>query len=532
MGRKKKVAKKDKAVFRLVNNPSAGGSNRVLVPVNDTAYRQYDEIYQENFEDEENEGLPLPEDCDEDFIDDEAFEGEFDGDKESEGDEEGKEKERKRIGKGKGKEKEVEDLKSRGLSFNYDAHDYEFGHLGIGMGDGYDYSKHMKPAGTGDVYIPAPKPRAYKKPLGGRNDTVSFLKEDKDEKASMTQGDTKPLHLQNSKPYLDKDILRYLEEEEEVTDSEFEGFDGELEDDFVALCEGGEDAEFGEFSGIPRRTGLDPNFVPDPEDLYDDEDEDFDDDGPPDLEAYEDEHNRTVDPVMMSERQQDLEEQFQHVLEMYDEEEIGELDPEDPRLQGKKEIDQFQNVLEEHIETTGRQIRFGLGALDEEENDQEKEQLASRLRSLNLPKETVKMALQGSGIGQQWDCQSITSLYSNTENHPTLIDEPKQIKLSSKTGIPLGYLGQHAAKRKVEEESDEEDSDDEYDDDDRVNLGEKRPKKENADDKRMRKQVAKKAKQEARMRKKETKQEFSREKTRQMSAQAKNSLGQHAQIRM
>ena len=541
MGRKKKVAKKDKAVFRLVHrsqhDPTAGGegTSRVLVPMNENAYRQYDEIYQQKLEEEEeNDGLPPPQDCDEDFLDDEVFEGE-------EGEEilreldEGK-------GKGKGKEKEddVKKPSGEGVSYDYNKNDYEFAHLGIG-GDGYDYSKYMKPAGTGDVFIPVENAKSYRKPKASKDD-LFFLKEDKpqlpsDAFASVMQGDTKLLHLQNfdSKPFLDKDILHFLEEED-VSDSEFDGFDGELEDDFITLAEGGEDAEFGEF-GTGRKGGLDPNFVPHPDDMYS-EDENFDDDeGPPELEDYEDEEDKTVDPVMMSERQKDLEEQFQNVLEMYDEEEIGELDPEDPRLHGKKEIDdpRFEGVLDEHIESTGRQLRFGLDALDEDEDEASKQQLAARLKALNLPRETVQMALESGGVGQQWDCQSITSLYSNTENHPTMIDEPKQIKLSSKTGIPLGYLGQHAAKRKpsrlVEEEEYDDDSEEE-EDEEVVNLGEKRPKKESAEDKRARKQAAKKAKQEARIRKKETRQEFSREKTRQMSAQAKNSLNQQSQIRM
>eukprot|EP00456_Euglypha_rotunda_P051723 TRINITY_DN4174_c0_g1_i5.p1 TRINITY_DN4174_c0_g1~~TRINITY_DN4174_c0_g1_i5.p1 ORF type:complete len:101 (+),score=30.79 TRINITY_DN4174_c0_g1_i5:349-651(+) len=75
-------------------------------------------------------------------------------------------------------------------------------------------------------------------------------------------------------------------------------------------------------------------------------------------------------------------------------------------------------------------------------------------------------------IKEQWDCESILSKCSNLENHPTLIMEPrrptpeKTIKLSKKTGIPLGVLPDKAKKEK-EEESDEEEP---------QNLGEARPK--------------------------------------------------------
>ena len=45
--------------------------------------------------------------------------------------------------------------------------------------------------------------------------------------------------------------------------------------------------------------------------------------------------------------------------------------------------------------------------------------------------------------------------YSNLYNHPTVLDAPKKkIKLSSKTGAPVGFVGKNRIKE--EEESDEE----------------------------------------------------------------------------
>jgi len=45
-------------------------------------------------------------------------------------------------------------------------------------------------------------------------------------------------------------------------------------------------------------------------------------------------------------------------------------------------------------------------------------------------------------LEEKWDCQSILSAYSNTQNHPKLIVEKAkvQIKISNKTGLPLGVL--------------------------------------------------------------------------------------------
>lgn len=55
--------------------------------------------------------------------------------------------------------------------------------------------------------------------------------------------------------------------------------------------------------------------------------------------------------------------------------------------------------------------------------------------------ETVTVVLEEAK--EKWDCESICSTYSNVYNHPQLIKyqpKPKQIRLSSKTGIPLNVL--------------------------------------------------------------------------------------------
>merc|ERR1712137_721452 len=110
------------------------------------------------------------------------------------------------------------------------------------------------------------------------------------------------------------------------------------------------------------------------------------------------------------------------------------------------------------------------------------------------------------GQEEQWDCESILSTYSNLYNHPTVLDAPKKtIKLSSKTGAPVGFVGKNRIKE--EEESDEEGD---YDTVSTVstNLGERRPTKETKEEKRARKQAVKEARRNRRKEKKETKTEF------------------------
>ena len=119
-----------------------------------------------------------------------------------------------------------------------------------------------------------------------------------------------------------------------------------------------------------------------------------------------------------------------------------------------------------------------------------------------------------------WDCESILSTYSNLDNNPVTIeskrrrtkkkskqispeetlpeDEPVQIQLSSKTGLPLGVLSSRY---------DEQDEDDE----DTMlsrNRGEARQKNETKEEKKARKLAVKKEREIARIQKKLMKDAF------------------------
>jgi len=125
-----------------------------------------------------------------------------------------------------------------------------------------------------------------------------------------------------------------------------------------------------------------------------------------------------------------------------------------------------------------------------------------------------------------WDCESILSTYSNLDNNPAMIgrkitgsrrrrkkgnkgganldledddtiaeEQPVQILLSKKTGLPLGVLPERAIKG----------NDNDYFEQDTflsVNRGEARKKNENKEDKKIRKQAVKDDRQIARIQKK------------------------------
>ena len=507
MGKKKKrfIPKDQRARFKLVHrsqhDPLTGSEapQHVLVPMNANAERELEQIYEDENERAAARGSQLPM-----SLEDEKEEEEGEG-APVEGDDE--------FGEFRIKKEDV-------LENTYNPKDYEFGHEGIG-GDGYDYSKHMRNIGEGDgFFIPAPEGfMAYRKSKYNK-ESVKFEDMSKLPASSFPsqyEEEVGLLHLEayDSRPHLDKDMLQVLGEEPVSGEDEDISYGG-LDDDFIMKANA-------------RGEGDDDDYDRGQRDFYG-EDDDFDDDfddGPPELEEYDETAASASTSAKMTQNQQDLEDQFQNVLEMYDDDEIGELTHDDPRILGTRDVGDFENILNEYRQEKAREKQD----LKELQMDEDDLMLAQRLGSLSLPDKTIELAVKRNYKEQRWDCESITSLYSNTENHPVVIDDSKKIKLSSKTGIPLGVLKQHHQKHHPNTpESDEDDEEDE--DEERANLGAKRPKKETREEKRLRKQAVKASKQEARLRKKEVKEEYSKEKTVQLSAQSKNPLNEKSQIRM
>ena len=144
------------------------------------------------------------------------------------------------------------------------------------------------------------------------------------------------------------------------------------------------------------------------------------------------------------------------------------------------------------------------------------------------------------------DCESVVSTYSNLDNHPRLLGAtrrdgrttklPRQssemptapfIKLSKKTGLPIGALGRYDDDDDDDDTDSEENEDgeenyeeggDEYGEADvpRANLGVKRAKKETAQEKRARKKAVKAERRARRQQKKMMKTVFKKEEKRQL----------------
>ena len=119
---------------------------------------------------------------------------------------------------------------------------------------------------------------------------------------------------------------------------------------------------------------------------------------------------------------------------------------------------------------------------------------------------------------EKWDVESITSTYSNLDNHPTVLKDPSlkkwkggkrepTIKISNKTGMPI-----------VMEEAGEEEKSEEEEECEAVNLGVARPKKETKAERKARKQAVKEARRARRQDKKGLKNVYKEEEVRQLKA--------------
>ncbi len=268
-------------------------------------------------------------------------------------------------------------------------------------------------------------------------------------------------------------------------------------------------------------------------------------------------------------------EAFEKLLEKYDEDEIGDLEGHtDDDIHGQLEINQISHLINEFIYNNNN-INADDILSDDEEYDGVKrpkvedlliserfKQLEAELAKEGLRVLTPEEALrrrqekEGNNITQnelaelilkrlefqeqkraqnqgkedeeeeyeyikrkpreKWDCQTIVSTYSNLENHPTLIQEPRRIKLSKKSGMPLGVL----EPQKTEEEQLHEELEDHDPENIKVNLGEGRAKTETKEEKLLRKKVMQEYKKQKRQLKKSVKEAFKEEEKKQSKLNA------------
>ncbi|XP_048210180.1 protein LTV1 homolog [Perognathus longimembris pacificus] len=199
-------------------------------------------------------------------------------------------------------------------------------------------------------------------------------------------------------------------------------------------------------------------------------------------------------------------ERFEKFYEQYDDVEIGALD--NAELEGSIQVNsnRLQEVLNDYFKEKAENC-VKLNTLEPCE-DQD--------LPLNEPQESEEEELITvilEEAKEKWDCESICSTYSNLYNHPQLIKyqpKPKQIHLSSKTGIPLNVLPKKGLTAKQVERMQMINGSDLP----KVSA-QPRPKNESKEDKKARKQAIKEERKERRVEKKANQLAFKLEKRRQ-----------------
>lgn len=199
-------------------------------------------------------------------------------------------------------------------------------------------------------------------------------------------------------------------------------------------------------------------------------------------------------------------ERFEKFYEQYDDDEIGALD--NAELEGSIQVD--SNRLEEVLNDYYKEKAENCVKLNTLEPLEDQDMPVSELDG-SEEEEIVTVVLEE--VKEKWDCESICSTYSNLYNHPQLIKyqpKPRQIRISSKTGIPLdvlpkkGFTAKQAERMQMINDSDLP----------KVST-QPRSKTESKDDKRARKQAIKEERRERRVEKKANKLAFKLEKRRQ-----------------
>ncbi|XP_069786785.1 protein LTV1 homolog isoform X2 [Narcine bancroftii] len=312
-------------------------------------------------------------------------------------------------------------------------------------------------------------------------------------------------------PELDPDIVAALDD-----DFDFDNADNVLEDDFVLKA-------VGRGSELVSGTGSDGED--NEEDWEDTDGEDYDSSSalsdengsltgsggskPREFLFAEEEtrsrftnYSMTSSVMRRNEQLTLLDDRFEKLYEEYDDDEIGALDHHE--LEGCIQADSERLV---EVITDYHNQKF--------KDCQKPDDLGPRAEVLILVEDAEEEmeTLVTEEVTEQWDCESILSTYSNLYNHPKLITDPPKsstIKVSSKTGIPLGVLSRPGLTSKQLERLE------------MINLSDlprastqTRQRGESKEQKRLRKQAIKMERKDRRMEKKCNQAAFKAEKVRQ-----------------
>lgn len=344
----------------------------------------------------------------------------------------------------------------------------------------------------------------------------------------------------------DPDIVRLLDEDTEIN---LEDEDNQLEDDFFVKA----NSDTLPVAAAPTRIINQSIEEEDEEDDYDSSDDQFDNEENQSLKEFETKsrfssYSMTSSVIRRNEKLKYLDEHFEKIYSQYDSDQIGALDLEE--IDGYRNtndsvlesaLQEFDKLVEKKpyvTEPKTKKKNLKLGVLTEENESETETQSDDDDSSTEKATddddddeeegdeyETVRFTRKKER-DDRLDCESVVSTYSNIYNRPTVISERLQpanqsIKLSKKTGLPLGVLPDKLKSKKELDRLDHKIT--------RI-LPEVGPRKpdETKEEKKARKQEVKEHRRQRRVEKKINKLAFKQESAHQLTQLANNKGTEHS----
>ncbi|XP_030051376.1 protein LTV1 homolog [Microcaecilia unicolor] len=410
--------------------------------------------------------------------------------------------------------------------------------FGVFFDDDYDYLQHLKEALGPSELVPATAPHQQSPSVDAEEEIVQILAPSINLPSSVFASEfeenvgllNKAAPVRGPRLDLDPDIVAALDD-----DFNYEDPDNLLEDDFIVKATGSAE------EGLSWRDRADSDN--EWEDVNDGEEEgdgsskgeDYDSEGPLSDEEGESvfrradgsvkeflflqeetksrftEYSLTSSVMRRNEQLSLLDERFEKFYEQFDDDEIGALD--NVELEGFIHPDSIR--LQEVIEDFYKQKAKDCVKLDDLEPRDDPNSFLNEDDEAEEKEDLEKLVIEEPRA--TWDCQSILSTYSNLYNHPQLIKEPpkpKAIKVSAKTGIPLGVLPERGLTAKQAERMQR------INDSDLPRAStQTRSKNESKEERKTRKQTIREERKERRFEKKANKLAFKMEKARQEKEQ-------------
>ncbi|KAK8817827.1 hypothetical protein WA577_003868 [Blastocystis sp. JDR] len=353
--------------------------------------------------------------------------------------------------------------------------------------DGTDYQAHMKAAGPGVFIAPGGEVRMIEE---------KDIKVDDDLLPEELRSKRLPKAVNLKYDEVDPELLAAMEEIENEDWDDDKNEEGFISDDFIqqAIDDKGPVNEF-DFDQhirnlLKAREEKEKSNVELTEDRYAEE--------------------IRIDPELANRKERDIDHQFKSIIGQYSEEEDEEVQGGHIRMDDAL----FQDVLDEYLQDEQAEKKRDYEAWNLNKDDGTRVEAPAREKEVirevqEEEEEDVDRLIDlqyARPAKEEWDCESICSTYSNVLNHPKVIGVPKKpvkkILISKKTGMPI-----------VEEASPKEEEED-VEMEPVCNSGERRNKKETAEEKRLRKQRVKEEKSAKRQQKKALKEAFKEEKKR------------------